>query len=61
LRFVRRGQQNSWRTGGGQLALKSGTVKPNDGFVPYSEQEIEVESTDKSCPNRSERARTPSE
>ncbi|WP_049926497.1 RNA-guided endonuclease InsQ/TnpB family protein [Halopiger goleimassiliensis] len=34
LRYVRRGQQSSRRTGDGQLALKSGTVKPNRGFVP---------------------------
>ena len=33
-RCVRRGQQSSRRTGDGQLALKSGTVKPNRGFVP---------------------------
>ncbi|WP_256532559.1 RNA-guided endonuclease InsQ/TnpB family protein [Halovivax cerinus] len=46
-RHVRHGLQNSGRTGDGQLALKSGTVKPNDGFVPYSAQESEVESTDK--------------
>jgi IS605 OrfB family transposase len=32
--FVRRGQQSSRRTGDGQLALKSGTVTPNRGFVP---------------------------
>ncbi|SDJ42759.1 RNA-guided endonuclease InsQ/TnpB family protein [Natronorubrum texcoconense] len=34
LRFVRRGLQSSRRTGDGQLALKSGTVRPNQGFVP---------------------------
>ncbi|ELY52532.1 IS1341-type transposase (TCE32) [Natronolimnohabitans innermongolicus JCM 12255] len=33
-RFVRRGLQSSRRTGDGQLALKSGTVKPVQGFVP---------------------------
>nr|WP_250137787.1 transposase [Halorientalis salina] len=60
-RSVRRGLQDSRRTGDGQLALKSGTVKPNRGFVPYSEQEIEVESTDKPIPTASERATAPSE
>ncbi|ERH04460.1 MAG: transposase, IS605 OrfB family, central region [Halorubrum sp. J07HR59] len=33
-RYVRRGLQSSWRTGDSQLALKSGTVTPNRGFVP---------------------------
>lgn len=33
-RYVRRGQQSSRRTGDCQLALKSGTVEPNRGFVP---------------------------
>jgi IS605 OrfB family transposase len=33
-RFVRRGLQSSRRTGDSQLALKSGTVSPNGGFVP---------------------------
>lgn len=33
-RFVRRGRQSSRRTGDGQLALKSGTVRPDLGFVP---------------------------
>nr|WP_206335657.1 RNA-guided endonuclease TnpB family protein [Natronolimnobius sp. AArcel1] len=33
-RFVRRGLQSSRRTGDSQLALKSGTVTPNRGFVP---------------------------
>ncbi|QPV64964.1 transposase [Halosimplex litoreum] len=60
-RFVRRGLQNSRRTGDSQLALKSGTVKPNRGFVSYSEQEAEVTSTDKFHPPRSKRASAPSE
>jgi putative transposase len=47
LRFVRRGLQNSRRTGHGQLALKSGTVKPNGVFTPYSGAESEAEDTDK--------------
>ncbi|SFR30901.1 MULTISPECIES: RNA-guided endonuclease InsQ/TnpB family protein [Halorubrum] len=33
-RYVRRGLQPSRRTGDSQLALKSGTVTPNRGFVP---------------------------
>ena len=37
----------SRRTGNSQLALKSGTVKPNRGFVSYSATESEAESTDK--------------
>jgi IS605 OrfB family transposase len=35
-RFVRRGLNDSRRTGNSQLALKSGTVTPNRGFTPYS-------------------------
>jgi len=34
MRYVRRGQQSSRRTGDSQLALKSGTVTPNGGFTP---------------------------
>jgi putative transposase len=33
-RYVRRGLQSSRRTGDSQLALKSGTVTPNRGFIP---------------------------
>ncbi|SDY45055.1 putative transposase [Halobellus clavatus] len=33
-RYIRRSLQSSRRTGDGQLALKSGTVTPNRGFVP---------------------------
>ncbi|WP_254611794.1 RNA-guided endonuclease InsQ/TnpB family protein [Haloterrigena gelatinilytica] len=33
-RYVRRGQQSSRRTGDSRLALKSGTVQPNRGFIP---------------------------
>jgi IS605 OrfB family transposase len=51
-RFVRRGLHDSRRTGDSQLALKSGTVKPNRGFVSYSEMESEAESTDKPHPQR---------
>ncbi|WP_198665703.1 RNA-guided endonuclease InsQ/TnpB family protein [Haloprofundus halophilus] len=35
-RFVRRGLNDSRRTGNSQLALKSGTVTPKRGFIPYS-------------------------
>jgi len=51
-RFVRRGLHDSRRTGDSQLALKSGTVKPNRGFVSYSVTEAEAESTDKPHPPR---------
>ena len=54
-RFVRRGLHDSRRTGDSQLALKSGTVKPNRGFVSYSEQEVEAEFTDKPHPQRANR------
>jgi len=47
LRYVRRGQQSSRRTGDGQLALKSGTVTPNGGFTAYPDG-FEAEFTDKS-------------
>nr|WP_241175425.1 transposase [Natronolimnobius sp. AArcel1] len=47
-RFVRRGLNDSRRTGDSQLALKSGTVKPNRGFAPYPDYfGSEAESTDK--------------
>jgi IS605 OrfB family transposase len=49
LRYVRRGQQSSRRTGDSQLALKSGTVTPNGGFTSYPDG-FEVEFTDKSRP-----------
>jgi len=35
-RYVRRGLQSSRRTGDGRLALKSGTVAPEQGFVRYA-------------------------
>ncbi|AQL42583.1 transposase [Halorientalis sp. IM1011] len=46
MRYVRRGQQSSRRTGDGQLALKSGTVTPNGGFTAYPDG-FEAEFTDK--------------
>ncbi|GAA0671760.1 RNA-guided endonuclease InsQ/TnpB family protein [Natronoarchaeum mannanilyticum] len=48
-KFVRCGQQHSQRTGDSQLALKSGTVKPNRGFAPYPSVDsgVEAENTDK--------------
>ena len=49
LAAVRCGQQSPQRTGHGQLALKSGTVTPNEGFTPYTPSAgIEAENTDKS-------------
>ncbi|WP_181686429.1 RNA-guided endonuclease InsQ/TnpB family protein [Halorhabdus salina] len=47
LRYVRRGQQSSRRTGDSQLALKSGTITPNDGFTAYPNG-FEAEFTDNS-------------
>jgi len=47
LRYVRRGQQSSRRTGDSQLALKSGTVTPKRGFTAYPKG-FETEFTDKS-------------
>lgn len=37
-KYLRGGQQSSCRRGISQYALKSGTVDPNQGFQPYSEQ-----------------------
>jgi len=53
MRYVRRGQQSSRRTGNSQLALKSGTVKPNAGFTGYPDG-FEVEFTDKPHHQKSE-------
>ncbi|MEF8772794.1 RNA-guided endonuclease InsQ/TnpB family protein [Halodesulfurarchaeum sp.] len=55
MRYVRRGQQSSRRTGDSQLALKSGTVKPNAGFTGYPDG-FEAEFTDKPHPQRAEGA-----
>ncbi|MFB1065041.1 RNA-guided endonuclease InsQ/TnpB family protein [Natrinema sp. H-ect4] len=49
MRYVRRGQQSSRRTGDSQLALKSGTVTPNGGFTAYPDG-FEAEFTDKPHP-----------
>ena len=46
MRYVRRGQQSSRRTGNSQLALKSGTVTPSDGFTAHPDG-FEAEFTDK--------------
>ena len=51
LRYVRRGQQSSRRTGDSQLALKSGTVTPNGGFTAYPAG-FEAEFMDKPHPQR---------
>jgi IS605 OrfB family transposase len=53
--YLRREQQSSRGRGVSQYALKSGTVTPNQGYTPYS-NESEAESTDKPHPRRSERA-----
>jgi len=52
LRYVRRGQQSSRRTGDSQLALKSGTITPNGGFTAYPDG-FEAEFTDNPSPPRS--------
>ncbi|MEF8843098.1 MAG: transposase [Haloarculaceae archaeon] len=46
MRYVRRGQQSSRRTGNSQLALKSGTVTPSGGFTAHPDG-FEAEFTDK--------------
>ena len=51
MRYVRRGQQSSRRTGDSQLALKSGTVTPKRGFTGYPDG-FEAEFTDKPHPPR---------
>ncbi|MCY4732887.1 transposase [Natronomonas gomsonensis] len=51
MRYVRRGQQSSRRTGNSQLALKSGTVTPSGGFTAHPE-EFEAEFMDKPHPPR---------
>ena len=51
MRYVRRGQQSSRRTGDSQLALKSGTVTPSGGFTAHPDG-FEAELTDKPLPRR---------
>lgn len=51
--YLRREQQSSRRRGVSQYALKSGAVKPNEGFVSRPSGS-EAESTDKSVPSKSE-------
>jgi IS605 OrfB family transposase len=51
MRYVRRGQQSSRRTGNSQLALKSGTVTPRGGFTAHPDG-FEAEFTDKPHPPR---------
>ncbi|MDB2249309.1 RNA-guided endonuclease InsQ/TnpB family protein [Halorubrum ezzemoulense] len=51
MRYVRRGQQSSRRTGDSQLALKSGTVTPSGGFTAYPDR-FEAELTDKPLSQR---------
>jgi len=52
--YLRREQQSSRRRGVSQYALKSGTVTPNRGYIPYPDG-FEVESTDKPITRQSER------
>jgi IS605 OrfB family transposase len=51
MRYVRRGQQSSRRTGNSQLALKSGTVTPSGGFTAHPDG-FEAEFMDKPHPPR---------
>ena len=51
MRYVRRGQQSSRRTGNSQLALKSGTVTPSGGFTAHPDG-FEAEFMDKPHPQR---------
>jgi len=51
MRYVRRGQQSSRRTGNSRLALKSGTVTPSGGFTAHPNG-FEAEFTDKPNPPR---------
>ncbi len=51
MRYVRRGQQSSRRTGNSQLALKSGMVTPSGGFTAHPDG-FEAEFTDKPNPPR---------
>ena len=51
MRYVRRGQQSSRRTGNSQLALKSGTATQSGGFTAHPDG-FEVEDTDKPHPQR---------
>jgi len=55
MRYVRRGQQSSRRTGNSQLALKSGTVTPSGGFTAHPEG-FEAKFTDKPHPQSAEGA-----
>ncbi len=51
MRYVRRGQQSSRRTGDSQLALKSGTVTLSGGFTAHPEG-FEAEFMDKPHPRQ---------
>ena len=53
MRYVRRGQQSSRRTGNSQLALKSGTVTPSGGFTAHPEGS-EAEFMNKPHPQNAE-------
>ena len=56
MRYVRRGQQSSRRTGNSQLALKSGTMTPSGGFTAHPDG-FEAEFTDKPHSPQAERSR----
>ncbi|WP_436928128.1 RNA-guided endonuclease InsQ/TnpB family protein [Halosimplex amylolyticum] len=51
MRYIRRGQQSSRRTGDSQLALKSGTVTPSGGFTAHPKG-FDAEFMDKPYPQR---------
>ncbi|QZP38267.1 RNA-guided endonuclease InsQ/TnpB family protein [Halobaculum magnesiiphilum] len=53
MRYVRRGQQSSRRTGDSQLALKSGTVTPSGGFTAHPKG-FDAEFMDKPLPQNAE-------
>ena len=53
MRYVRRGQQSSRRTGDSQLALKSGTVTPSGGFTAHPKG-FDAEFMDKPQPQNAE-------
>ncbi|MEF8883490.1 MAG: transposase [Halapricum sp.] len=50
LRYVRRGQQSSRRTGDSRLALKSGAVRPSTGFSPYEPRDTDKSTLSEATP-----------
>lgn len=55
MRYVRRGQQSSWRTGNSHLDQQAGTVTMSDGFTAHPDGS-EAEFTDKPYPRSAEGA-----